>query len=66
MKKQPYKWGASAWLRSMEIGETRAHDGTYRWRTLQVIAARIERDFHLEVEFVFSTRRGKKYVTRLR
>jgi hypothetical protein len=66
MKKQPYKWGATTWLRSMEIGETRAHNEAYNWRSLQALAARIERLFRFEVEYTFSTNRrtGNRYVTR--
>lgn len=66
MGKAQYKWGATTWLRSMKKGETRAHDEAYNWRSLQAMAARIERIFRFEVEYTFSTNRrtGNRYVTR--
>lgn len=57
-----YRWGAKAFLVSMEKGETRYDDGSFRWRSLQGIANRVGKEFGCK--WVFRTRQGERFVTR--
>jgi hypothetical protein len=50
--RKPYQWGATSFLSSFTIGETRAFEGTYQqYRNLAAIACRINEDYGCEYQF---------------
>ena len=63
--RKPYKWGAKAYLASMEVGETRTDDGRYNWRGLQFIAAQMQRDYGSKFVFRTKQKAGYRQVTRI-
>ena len=51
-KRKPYRWGATSFLSSFELGETRKFEGDYRqYRNLQSVACRLKEDYGCVWEF---------------
>jgi hypothetical protein len=51
-KRNPYKWGATSYLSSFDLGEIRQYEGNYRqYRNLQAIACRLKEDYGCVWEF---------------
>lgn len=61
--RKQYKWGAKAFLVSMEVGETRYNDGSLNWRGVQCMACRLSADF--PCKWKFRTKHREKSVTRI-
>lgn len=66
-KRAEYRKGATALLAGMKVGEKYWDDGRFNWRSLQAIAARLEKYLNLEVEYVFRSNKTQgKSVVRVR
>ena len=63
MSREPYKWGAKAYLASMEVGEERIDDGTFNWRYLACTACSLTRVYGSR--FSFSSKGGVNKVKRV-
>jgi hypothetical protein len=51
-KRKPYRWGATSFLSSFKLGETRQFEGEYtQYRNLQAVACRLKDDFGCAWEF---------------
>lgn len=65
--RKPYKRGAKHFLANMKVGEVYHDDGQFTWRGMQTIAARLEKDLNLEVEYKFKGNKAQgRWVTRVR
>lgn len=59
-----YKWGVKQYLSSFNIGEIKEFNEDFHWKSVRSIAARMAREFGCM--FLFSTKFGKRYITRLK
>ena len=51
-RRKPYRWGATSYLSSFEIGETRQFEGDYtQYRNMQALACRLGDDYGCTWEF---------------
>jgi hypothetical protein len=64
MARNPYKWGATDYLRSFEIGEVREFTEDFNWRYLQSIACRLENDWGCEFNFYTDVKTKQKLIRR--
>ena len=62
-KRQPYKWGAKAYLSSFDVGETRSYKEDYYWRNLSSIASAMSRQFGCK--YSLWTDNGQRMITRV-
>lgn len=58
-----YQWGAQAYLAGFEIGETRCHNGKFKWSSLRSIGSMLKR--YYGVLYTFKVVNGKRTITRV-
>ena len=63
-KRRSYQWGAKKFLTDFEIGETRLYKERFPWSNLRSIASLLKAQY--DVQFLFNTIDGKRYITRIR
>lgn len=63
-KRQPYTWGAKAYLASFNVGECREYKESFIWESLKSIATKLKKDF--DCQYIFNTAGSKRYITRVK
>lgn len=58
-----YKWGAKQYLSSFYVGETKEFKEDFRWDSLRSIATKLKADY--DCQFLFNTKFGKRFITRV-
>lgn len=63
-KRQPYKRGATTFLATFRVGETRKYEGQLVYSTLKSIASKLKSDYGCM--YCFSSSPDGKYITRIK
>lgn len=64
LKRQPYKRGATTYLASFRVGETRKYEGEYIYSTLKSVASKLKYDYGCM--YCFNSSPEGKFITRIR